>query len=152
MFTAATKVCSLPQHLTSTRKATIRLPRAANIKYCSAETQTHISLRNLQSFYKKKKNNRFYVNFISLIQHERPCEGGIIGVSTLHLPAIPHSSSQTSEVENCFIQPNEPHCSKWEQMVALTTILLNTQRRRFKRISGTDIKLFGWLAETMNSG
>lgn len=41
---------------------------------------------------------------------------------------------------------------KWERMTFLTVRLLNTPRCCFKHISRTDMKLFGWLTETMNSG
>lgn len=61
-----------------------------------------------------EKIHLFYVNLIPLTQHELPCEDGVAGVSTLH--GVPHSYSQTGEVENSFIQPNEPQCSnenKW---------------------------------------
>lgn len=104
MLTAVAEVSSLPP----TRKATLRLPRTAVEKYHSAP--------KLKNTRKKKKKNLFYANVIPLIRHKLPWEGGIAGVSTLHLPGIPHSSSQTGEVENSFIQPNEPRCAnenKW---------------------------------------
>lgn len=78
-------------------------------------------------------------------------DGGIIVNSIPHFPAIPHSFCKIGEVESDFIQSKWDLLLKWEQMAFLTAILLNTQHWRIKRISGTDMKLFGWLAETMNS-
>lgn len=103
MLTAVTEVSSLPHQ--ESHPQTIQNSRW--------ETSFSPKLKNTR---KKKKKNLFYVNLIPLIRHKLPWEGGIAGVSTLHLPGIPHSSSQTGEVENSFIQPNEPRCTnenKW---------------------------------------
>lgn len=72
-------------------------------------------------------------------------DGGIIVNSIPHFPAIPH------RIESDFIQSKWDLPLKWEQMAFLTAILLNILHWRIKRISGTDMKLLGWVSETMNS-
>lgn len=140
VLTAVAEVSSLPP----TRKATLRLPRTAVEKYHSAP-----KLKNTRKKKKKKsvlcKSHSFNSAQAALGRWDCWC------VNPSFAWYSPQFQSNWWGGE--LLHPTKwASLRKWEQMVSLTTILLNARRRRFRGISGTDMKLFGWLAETMNSG
>lgn len=103
------------------------------------------------SFMFSPPPNTLHSHMIAVTVRYLDNDGRIIVNSIPQFPAITHSHCKIGEVENNLIQSKWDWLLKWEQMAFLTAILLNTQHWRIKHISGDDMKLFRWVAETMNS-